>query len=170
MKKENMVISFSGSHGTGKTTEAFKTCYEMKLSHPDKKVGILYDFNRFAPKFNLNGDEDSQRWIFQNRLIEEDKMIKRYPILVCDRTIFDSIAYSYYLTLYALAKEQTEIAKTRLNFYDTIIFKTIKNNDYLFDNKCRDTKNLTFRSDIEEILLKVYKDLNLFNSKKLIII
>jgi hypothetical protein len=165
-----MNVAFTGSHGTGKTTAAFKSCYELKLDYPNKKVGILYDLNRFAPKFNKNGDEASQSWIFHNRISEENKMSDRYPILVCDRTIFDVIAYSYYLTLYGLAKDQLAVAKLRINFYDKIIFKTIKNNDYLTDNNCRDVNDLNFRKDIEDILMDIYKELGITKSSKFVVV
>jgi len=156
-----MKIAFTGSHRTGKTTATFSMCEKMKLQNPTAKVGILYDVNRFAPKFNKDATELSQLWIFGTRLTKETELDIAYNILVCDRTIFDNIAYTYYMGFKELGDETLKIAKrTFLKTYDTIFFKSIKNNQFVFDNGYSDTKDTEYRNRIEEILLDIYTSMN----------
>jgi hypothetical protein len=160
-------IAFTGSHGTGKTTSAFELCHKMKIEYPDKNIGIFYDISRFAPKINKQGTTESQLWIFCYKIQEEISMSNRYDILICDRSIFDNIAYSYYLGFNDLAERSLEIARTYFaSSYDQIIFKSIKNNDYLIENKIRDSKDLEYRQQVEDILISIYTRIGFVTSTK----
>lgn len=162
-----MKIAFSGSHGTGKTTAMFELCNKLKIKHPDKTIGAFYDINRFAPKMNKEGTPESQLWIFCYRFQEEINLCNRYNIVVCDRSIFDNVAYSYYQGFTDVADKTLDIAKTYfMDSYDQIIFKSIQNNDYLLENKIRDTKDLNYRQQVEDILLSIYSRLGITSSDK----
>ena len=53
-----------------------------------------------------------------------------------------------------------------LDSYDKIYFKLIKNNDYLFDVSHRDSKDLDYRQNIENLLIDVYKSAGLIGTDK----
>ncbi len=163
-----MKIAYTGAHGTGKTTSAFKLCYEMKLKHPTKRVEILHENASKAPKqlFNKKATPESQLWIFTNQLRTEIELINSYDIVICDRTIFDSIAYSLYMQFTQITDKMYNLACEHLQSYDQIYFKLIKNNNYLYDCEHRDAKDLTYQQDIEDFLLKLYIQSGIVNSNK----
>jgi thymidylate kinase len=166
-----MKIAYTGSQGTGKTTAVYDLAHTLKLKNPTKKVGIFYDATRRAPAFNKTATVNSQLWLFCYRIQEEIKMCKEYDILICDRTVFDSIAYCYYFNFTKLADESLHFAKELfLKTYDEIIFRTIKHNNYLANDGIRDTKDLDYRQKIEDILLDMYKKLNIINTPQFRII
>lgn len=167
-----MKIAFTGSHGCGKTTAAFELCHKMKLEHPNKRVEILHENAARAPNglFNKKGTPESQLWIFSNQMRSEIELTNFYDIVVCDRTVFDSIAYTIWLGHVDLAEDMFNLALTHLKSYDEIIFKQIKTNDYLKDCEHRDTKDLEYRRIIEDHLMKLYFKSNIISTNRFKII
>ena len=152
-----MYISYTGSHGSGKTTAVYKTAFEMKLKYNDKRVVTLAEIASESPfKINKETTEESQLWIFTSQIKRELEMINMYDIIVGDRTCVDCIGYSLVAGFYALADAMIEVAKSHVHVYNEIIFKTIANNPYHFKDGIRssDTK---FRSDVENAILEAYK-------------
>ena len=89
---------------------------------------------------------------------EEILLGYKYDILICDRTVFDSIAYTCVLLDSGnLCKCMFDLAMNFLESYDQIFFKLIKNNDYWFDCSHRETKDIKYRQDVENILLDLYE-------------
>lgn len=163
-----MKIAFTGSHGTGKTTSAFKLCHEMKLEHANKRVEILHENAARAPKglYNKKGTKESQLWIFTNQLRTEIELTSFYDIVICDRTIFDSIAYTLWMGFADLGKKMYNLGLEHIQSYDEIYFKSINDNNYLHDCEHRDTKDLEYRQNIEEYLLRLYKESGITNLYK----
>jgi thymidylate kinase len=160
-----MKIAYTGSHGTGKTTSVFDSGHVLKIKNPTKKIGLFYDATRRAPACNDTATIESQLWLFCYRIQEELKLCSEYDIVVCDRTVFDSIAYCYHFGFTKLAENSLEFAKNIfLKTYDKIIFKTIKHNQFLKDDKIRNTKDLNYQQKIEDILLQIYTDLQIINT------
>lgn len=158
-----MKIAFTGTHGTGKTTSAFEMCHKMKLEYPNKRVEILHENASKAPNglFNDKGTEEAQLWIFANQMQSEISLTHSFDIVICDRTIFDPIAYTIYKGFIDLSNKMIDMALIHLQSYDQIIFKTIQNNNYLADCVHRDTNNLEYRQRIEEFLLRLYEKVGL---------
>lgn len=161
-----MKISFTGTHGTGKTTSVYETAYKMKIMYPNKKISILTDTARKCPFSisNKNLIEKRQIWIFCNQLINETDLDSKCDILITDRTIIDSIAYTIVFGKHELANILLEIAKYYINSYDKIIFKTIENNDYLFkEGEERDVEDLEYRRKVQSELIRLYESLKIYN-------
>jgi hypothetical protein len=163
-----MKIAFTGSHGTGKTTSVFEHAYKMKLEFPNRRVGIFHENAARAPKglFNKSGTDLSQLWIFTNQMQSEIALGYEYDVLICDRTVFDSIAYSIYMKFDNFTEKIFQLAMEFLPTYDEIYFKRIMNNDFWFDSKHRETSDIEYRYQIEDILIGLYKRSGIFNSNK----
>lgn len=167
-----MKIAFTGSHGTGKTTSVFNLAHSMKIDHPNKRVGIFHENAAKAPKglFNKAGTDLSQLWIFTNQMQSEIALGYEYDILICDRTVMDSIAYSTYMKFTDISEKCFSLAKDFINTYDLIYFKTIQNNDFWVDSKHRDTTDGEYRKSIEEILMNLYIRAGMLSNDKFKII
>lgn len=153
-------IAFTGTHGTGKTTSVFDKAKEMKLLHSDKKVSILVENAADCPlPINKEGTERTQLWIFSNQMSREISMSAKYDILVCDRTVCDSIAYGISNGFTDLAKHQIALASRFVDTYDEIYFKTVENNNWWFNDGLRDAKDVEWRMRVQDILLNVYETL-----------
>ena len=156
-----MKIAYTGTHGTGKTTSVLKLSYEMKMKHHDKNIEVFMENAKHSPlPINLNSTQESQLWIFTNQIQQEIYLSSKADILILDRTCIDSIAYTRHRGFTNLAKRKLELAKYHIHSYDTIYFKTIKNNDYCFEDKTRIHDNNNFRQTIEDMLLEYYEILN----------
>ena len=131
----------------------------MKIEYPGKTIGVFMDNARNSPfGFNKNKPEEAQMWVFSNQLVTELTLSTKYDILITDRTIFDPIAYTKYFGQKDLADKLLQLGLKYMNSYDEIIFKTIKNNDYLVkEGEDRDVQDLEYRYSIELILLDIYK-------------
>lgn len=155
-----MKLAFTGSHGTGKTTSVFQLACSKKMEYNNKRVGIFHENAAKAPNglFNKKGTKESQLWIFTNQMQEEISMSYEYDILICDRTVFDSIAYTKAIfDSNELCNKMFDLAMEHINSYDQIFFKLIKNNDYWFDCAHRETKDVKYRQDVEDELLALYE-------------
>lgn len=151
-----MKISFSGAQGTGKTTSVAELFYKTKLENPSKTVTILMENAKHSPyAINKNTNISSQLWIYTNQLQQELYYEANYYFVLGDRTICDAMAYSKVVGLDELADSMYELGKHHIQSYDEIIFKTIKNNDFLIDDGVRDVDR-KYRQDVEDILLDIY--------------
>jgi len=161
----NNLANYSKYKG-GKTTSVFETAYKMKLEHPNKRVGIFHENAAKAPNglFNKKGTDLSQLWIFTNQMQNEIALGYEYDILICDRTVFDSIAYSIYMGFNNFANKAFPLALEFLPTYTEIYFKSIKNNNYCFDVSHRETKDIEYREKVEEILLDLYNKSGITNT------
>ena len=161
-----MKIAFTGTHGTGKSTAVFNRAYEEKMNNPNSRVEILHENAARAPKglFNKKGTPESQLWIFTNQMRSEIELTSFYDIVICDRTVFDSIAYTIWLGHVDLAQSMFNLALSHLQSYDEIIFKQIKTNNYLSDCEHRDTKDLEYRELIENHLMRLYEKSSITSS------
>ena len=154
-----MKICFSGTHGVGKTTAVLSKAHDMKLAFPEKDIGILMENAKHSPyPINKNGTLESQMWIFTNQMQKEIYLTSKYDILIGDRSVIDAIAYTYFVDKEA-AESMFNFAKHHVNSYNIIYFKTLSNNDYLFDNGVRDSTDRSYREGVERVLIGYYKRL-----------
>lgn len=152
-------ISFTGTHGTGKTTSVLTEAKVSKLAYPTKKIQVLFDVAARSPyKRNKEASILNQHWVFSNQMSEELRMSTfNADLLFTDRTIMDCVAYSYCAGLHDLAEKQFQYALTYIETYNKIIFKTIDNNDYLMEDGIRDNIDLEYRSNVEKEMMKYYE-------------
>lgn len=153
-----MKIGISGSQGTGKSFLVFKLANEMKLKYPDKEVTILNETARKCPyKINEDASEDAQLWMITNQIQREIEAINNCDIIICDRCITDYFAYTYF-TSYDLFYSLFPYLRYYIKTYDKIIYKSLKNNDYLIDDGKRSV-NRVFQKNIDNTLWDIYEEL-----------
>jgi hypothetical protein len=155
------VISYTGSHGTGKSTDASRTYYELKKSNPTASVRLFCDLEADCPfPINVNTTEEAQLWMFSNQIQVELFALSRFDILVTDRTIIDVIAYTYCAGFQGLTEAMLAVAEQYVGHYSEITFKQIKDNPYCFPDGIRDD-DVGFRVNVENTLIEIYKMLDL---------
>lgn len=163
-----MKIAYTGTHGTGKTTSVFTSAKTVKLNYPSKSINVFHDNAARAPKglYNKKGTKESQLWIFTNQMKTEIELTNIYDIVICDRTVFDSIAYTIWMGFTDLANTMFDLAIYHLNSYDEIIFKQIKTNNWLVECDHRDIKDLEYRQNIENVLMGLYEKSKIIETDK----
>ncbi len=153
-----MIVSFTGSHGVGKTTSVFEKARELKILHPNKTVTALTENAKHSPfKINKETSKRSQNWIFTNQLQQELYLSAHYDIVVGDRTILDAVAYTVTANMLPLAESMFNMAVEHFDIYDEIYFKTIAKNEYFYADGNRDSEDRVFRQNIENSLLFLYQ-------------
>lgn len=151
-----LIRSFSGTHGTGKTTAALQLAQQEKLYNPGKSVHVLADLEAFCPfHINQTGSEKTQAWIFSNQIRAEMEAIHRFDITVTDRTIIDVIAYTRAMGFHSLAEGMLKYAEHHCQYYSSIHFKQIRFNQHCHPDGIRDT-DLEFRQEVENTMLEIY--------------
>ncbi len=161
-----MKISFTGTHGTGKSTAVFDLAKQMKIENPNKTVGIFMENAKHSPLgFNKDKPKETQLWIFCNQLQSEIALATKYDILITDRTIFDSVAYTYYFGFKELGDALFKTGREFIHTYDKIIFKSIKNNNHLHSDGVRDINDDEYRQGIERELTHIYAELKILGAK-----
>jgi len=87
-------IGIMGAHGTGKSTLAWQLAQTYKRCKGDT-IRMVTEVARRCP-FAVNRDtsEEAQAWIFHMQMISEIEACARAEIVICDRTVWDSLAYA----------------------------------------------------------------------------
>jgi thymidylate kinase len=153
-----MIHSFTGTHGVGKSTSVFDTAHKLKLSEKDKTVAVLMEVAKESPfAINKQTTPSSQMWIFTSQFQKELELMNRFHIVVTDRTVFDSIAYTKVAGFKDLADKMFELALYHAPIYTKIYFKLIKNNDFLINDGVR-IIDRTFRQNVEDELIGLYDE------------
>ena len=154
------VISYTGSHGTGKSTAASQTYHELKMSRPTASIRLFCDLEADCPfPINTHTTEEAQLWMFSNQIQAELFALSKFDILVTDRTVVDVIAYTYCAGFQDLAAAMLGLAEQHVGHYNEINFKQIKDNPFCFPDGIRETETVDFRIEVENILTEMYKQL-----------
>lgn len=154
-----MQISFSGTHGTGKSTSAAYEYRNQKLLHPDKSVYLLCDLEALCPfPINKETTEQAQSWLFASQIQHEIQATSRFDIVITDRTIVDTIAYTYVTGFESLASGMLGYAEQYVEAYYSITVKQMAHNSYCHHDGIRDTDHY-FRAAVESTLKDLYKQL-----------
>ena len=151
-------IAYSGSHGTGKTFSVLDLAKEYKISSPNSSVGIIQEVARHCPlPINTESTDESELWILVEQMRLEIDYSTKYNIIICDRSVVDTIAYSR-VRGHKYASGMLNLISKYIDTYDKIIFKTIQNNNYQVDDGVRDMGH-QFREDVESELIRIYEAL-----------
>ena len=151
--------AFSGSHSVGKTFAALKLARDLKTEHPNMSVGMIQEVARHCPfPINTDATDESALWIFSEQIRKELDYSTKYDILVCDRSIMDTVAYAR-INKCKYAGPMFQVAEKFVESYDKIIFMTIENNNFLFDDGVRSI-DPEFRRLVEEELVRMYNSIN----------
>ncbi len=156
MSRRN-IIGFSGAHGTGKTTAAYRYAGEQKLANPTKKIILLNETARECPlPINRGASRHAQVWIFAVQLAAEIEAANAYDIVIADRTAADVAAYTFALGYFDEARGMTFILRNHAAaYYRRIFFHTIKNNPFCYNDGVRD-QDESFRACVEESMKCIY--------------
>ncbi len=151
------IIAHSWTHGTGKTYAMLGTVTDQMIKNPGKRVDMLTGFARSCPlPINLDSTGMSQLWIFASMI--KSMLGSKADILVCDRTIYDVIAYTVVGAKdYALADWMLESVKHGLIKYDKIYFHLGEKHNYCKDDGLR-CLDVDFRERIDKWLVRFYKE------------
>ena len=154
------IFAFSGTHGIGKTTEAFAYAARLKEEHHDKRIHVLSDIEAFCP-FPINKDTspEAQLWIFSSMLNETLEAVRLVDLLVTDRTLVDVAAYTVAAGFDGLAKSMMSVIEETIGMYDKIFVKQIDTASFpLVSDSIRDTDK-EFQQEVEDIIKELYEDL-----------
>lgn len=169
-----MKIGITGTHGTGKTSLAHSLVGELK--ERGFQAAVTSEHERQCPLpvgTESRNSLEAQAWIIGRQFIEEIELAKKYPIVVCDRTMICNYAYFLWnLKRMPIMKDHPVV-----NTVEKIVDSWAKTYNYLFKVQIPPQKEKTlvedgFRSasehwqrEIDEIIdtiinekkLKVYK-------------
>lgn len=88
-------IGLSGTHGVGKTTAANDLAAALAGEFPALKILVLPEVARSCPwQINEHTSPEAQRWLYHRQMTAEIEAAGGCNVLICDRTIFDNLAYA----------------------------------------------------------------------------
>lgn len=142
-------IGIMGTQGTGKTTLAYNLAAKYKNEDPGLKVNLAREVARDCPfPINQGGTLESQGWIFHRQMLIELEDGQKSDVLICDRTMLDSLTYAYYSSFYSFVDMYLPIALNWLKTYDKIIW--LRPNYAIIDDGERDSSE-DFQTSIDKI-------------------
>lgn len=154
------LISFSGSHGTGKSTAAYEKAVHLKILHPDKSIYALCDQEALCPyPINKRTTPAGQLWIFTRQINQELFYLSKFDIVVTDRTAVDIIAYTMVAGFSMLASDMFVLAQTHILRYQEIIFRKIVTNEFCCQDGIRESTDGQYRQQVEDTMLDYYREL-----------
>ena len=144
-------IAIMGTHGTGKTTLAFKLALECKKRNPSFNVKIMDEVARKCPyPINEATTPIAQQWIWAAQMVAELEGMKN-DILICDRTILDSLAYSKHAGFDHIPHDFMHISVRWMQTYHKIYWLRPDDNFKCSDDNVRSV-DVEFRDKIDQIL------------------
>lgn len=154
-----MKIGVLGTHGTGKTTFAMALAAHLKGADPSKRVGLVSEVARSCPfRLNEGATHDAQAWVFHQQFIREIEAAARNDIIVCDRTVFDALAYSRHRGFMVQVTTGLDMALDWFNTYDRLYW--LRPVQLPEDDGFRST-SLSFQRAIDDILAEWIEDYGL---------
>ena len=85
-------IGLCGGHGTGKTTFAYELAAFLKKAGFD--TGLSSNVSRSSRSGYLRGSFLNQNEILSSLMVNEQMLLEKHNVVICDRTVFDVQAYS----------------------------------------------------------------------------
>lgn len=145
-------IAVLGAHGTGKTTMVLRMAAQLKDENPGERVGIVSEVVRSCPfPINAEATEETQAWIFHQQFVREIEAAARYEVVICDRTVLDAMAYSYFAQFYGQVEACMPAALAWMRTYDELYL--MRPQRLPTDDGVRDT-SLHFQSGVDQILCR----------------
>jgi hypothetical protein len=116
-------IAFVGTHGMGKSTASFRKAAEFQRE--GSNVHVIKESVRFAPfPINAGHAPETSLWACTAQICKEvEAAQRRFDVLICDRSAYDTFMYSSYFKLKnPLLDAARQLAKEWLTTYDRIIW------------------------------------------------
>ena len=154
------IIAFTGAHGTGKTTAAYRLAENYKIQNPNKSVHVLCDQEALCPfRINKETTPAAQMWIFTNQIRQELLLMSKFDITISDRTLVDAIAYTDIAGFTSLAQGMFDLTLNYISNYSSITFRPTIENDFCCHDGIRESEDRMFREEIERRLSDLYAEL-----------
>ncbi len=157
-----MKIAISGTHGIGKTTLAYSLVGALK--EKGYHAGVSSEKVRECPLptgTEKNNSVAAETWILGKQIIDEIELERKYPLVVCDRSVL--CIYPYFLWNLKkeshlkdspMAKISKNIFKNWVGTYDYIFKLPIIRQSKLNEDGFRSTEK-NWQIEIDEILEKI---------------
>ena len=149
-------FAFSGTHGTGKSTQAYTLASHLKLR--GKTVILLDELARECP-FTINKEAsiDTQLWILCAQVKRELELKGKYEYVICDRSVIDTLAYTYAVGLHI--DVGCWVDYTSYNYHE-VFFIDHKAFNFQIADGVRDL-DPEFRENVSEYILDLYEEYNI---------
>lgn len=142
-----MKVGIMGTHGTGKTTMAYQ-CAEVMQKTGIRAI-VLTGVARSCPwPINQGASEEAQRWIYHTHMVKELEYSAGYEAVYCDRTVLDSIIYSWVLGFRDMVKAYMPAALAWLSTYDHLYWMRPREG-WLVDDGVRDV-DVAFQRRVDD--------------------
>lgn len=159
-KKRPYKIALVSTHGTGKTTLCYEVAAELKKRGLKVKVFSEIAASAFEQGIPINDSTTlpAQMYIMMQHITEELRAaIRNYQVVVCDRSVFDNLAYMERRCGSNLFVRDFLQGYAEKFPYD-VIYK-LPMTGRLMDDGIRDAKNHEFQADIYDRLNALLEEL-----------
>lgn len=147
------IVAFSGTHGTGKSTQAYSLASKLKLH--GYNVALVDELARECPlPINKEAVDLTQYWIVASQIKREIELMSRYDYVIVDRSIFDTLAYG--VTLKNISMDNSQLIPQYIRtYYKSIIVLDPYGFDYQIEDGVRDM-DPSFRLAVHYNMLDLY--------------
>ena len=156
MKK---VIAISGTHGAGKSFQAYNLCTHLRKQGKDAVV--LDELARKSPfEINQGANDETQIWLGCIQVAKELEGIQRYQdYLIADRSVLDSFCYGLALQKNGwIFKNLKDYLVAHINkYYYKLYLLDPEFFQYNVEDGVRDTDPV-FREKIHQQILTLYNE------------
>lgn len=109
-----ILVEFIGAPGSGKSTAAAEL-YSM-LSKAAISTGLITEFIKDFANRGYNIETEDQLWILGSQARAESQVYNKYPVVVCDTSLYLCAFYNKFLSNGLI--DHTETVKTHLDYVD----------------------------------------------------
>lgn len=150
------IIAHAGSHSTGKTEAVYSHAAFLKKTKPNLKIGIVNELARECPfPIHDNQNIDSVFWLLTSQIKAELEAATKYDIVICDRSVFDCIAYTHVASPQINTKTIIRMASLHhFRHYHPIIYHSVCNNKICSDGFRNEDS--VFRSRVDYALKALF--------------
>jgi nicotinamide riboside kinase len=146
-------VALSGTHGTGKSTLAYKLAALLKVK--GFSTILVDEMARECPlPINMQATTATQLWILAAQMKRELELLGRYDYVICDRTLVDTLAYATVLGQWVPVESYLDYVK---HTYDSIYLLDHTSFNYQIDDGVRHM-DPRFRKDVAYTLIDLYND------------
>lgn len=143
-----MKIAIIGTHGVGKTTLVLDVISALKKKDYDAE--FVKEVARKCPlEINEKSSIDTELWIMCNQISEETVMNTNYKMVICDRSVLDTLCYG----IYAYGENQllSDMVNQWMPTYD-LVFRTPILKRYPLPYDRFRSRNKKFQKKIDQII------------------
>jgi len=153
-------VGVSGVHGAGKSYKVLDLSMQYKKKYPTKTIHILQENVIKCPlSFNEKSTYETQLWIVADQIKAEIEACELYDIVICDRCVYDPIAYAMATDLNDTKELLWEFLKPWGKTYDLNYLMNGDTNNHIYDNGVRSI-DPEFRTKVDGCFKELFYDLD----------